>query len=149
MPHYKTMLGKPALGEWSLIDPNTGKPRELTLEIERVVKGLVKSKDKPDGDDCPLIYFKGAKKPMVCNSTNGKTIEDMVGPMTEKWIGLKVTLYRTTTMAFGKKVNCIRIKPMKATGPAQELTEPTGPAEVIEHDEAPEEAAGREPGEDG
>ncbi len=150
MPHWRSMTDRDTLGAWDLVDRD-GKPKDWTMEIVRVAASKVVSKEKPNGERRPFIYFKGAKKPLVCNATNATTISEMAGSEdTDRWIGLRVTLYQTRVKAKGgKQVPGIRIRPMKATAPVEEMGEgqPVDEAMRAEQREGQDEPA-REPGED-
>lgn len=110
------------MGAWDLVGKD-GRPKDWTLEIEAVRSGVVKSREKPKGERRPHVYFRGARKPLVCNATNAEAISAMAGSEdTDKWIGLRVTLYQTSVRsAKGKNVMGIRIRPLKATGPVEEM----------------------------
>lgn len=144
--HWRAMTDRDTLGSWDLVDKG-GKPKDFTLEIERVQAGVVKSREKPRGEKRPFIYFKGARKPMVCNATNAETISSIAGSEdTDRWLGLRVTLYQTRVKAkAGGQVMGIRVRPMKASGPAEELGEGQP---VDEQMRAEQESAMREPGSD-
>ncbi len=116
------MTDKDTLGAWDLVGKD-GKPKDFVLEIARVQRGLVQSKEKPKGEHRPFVYFKGAQKPLVCNATNAESFSTMAGSEdTDRWIGLRVTLYQTQVRSKGgKQVTGIRVRPMKATGPAEEM----------------------------
>lgn len=124
--HWRALTDRETLGAWDCVDKD-GNPRDLTLEISRVVAGVAVSAEKPKGDRRPFIYFRGpngkeGRKPLVCGSTNAKTIATLAGSNhIEKWIGLRVTLYPTTTKVKGELVDCIRIRPRKATGPVEHV----------------------------
>lgn len=122
MPHWRSMTDKETLGAWDLVD-KSGKPKDFVLEIQRVQRGLVQSKEKPKGEHRPFVYFKGAQKPLVCNATNAESFSSMAGSEdTDRWIGLRVTLYQTQVRSKGgKQVTGIRVRPLKATGPAEEM----------------------------
>ena len=152
MPHWRSMTDRETLGAWDLVDTATGKGVDVTLEIESVRRGLVQSKEKPKGEHRPFVYFRNEKKPLVCNATNATTISDMAGSEdTDRWVGLKVTLYPARVKAKGgKHVPGIRIRPMKATGPVGSIGDgnPVDEAMRAEQREGLEEPA-REPGEEG
>ena len=83
--------------------------KDMTLTIAKVENGMVKG---VSGRECKriLVYFKGAKKPLVLNMTNGRTIRNLYGRKVADWIGKPVTLY-SDTCNFGKDtVDCIRIR---------------------------------------
>lgn len=90
--------------------------KEFTGTIERVVAGEVddgKRKAKK-----PMLYMKGASKPLALNKTNAKILIKLYGSDVEKWAGQKCTLYPTTTMMGPDRVDCIRIKPQRPSGGA-------------------------------
>lgn len=67
-----------------------------------------------------LVYFKETassakkngtdEKRLVLNKTNAKAIASLHGNETDNWIGKKITLHATTCRAFGKTVDCVRVK---------------------------------------
>lgn len=140
------MTDRETLGSWDLVDRD-GKPKDFTLEIERVQPMLVKSREKPKGERRPFVYFKGAKKPLVCNATNAETISAMAGSEdTDRWIGLRITIFQTKVRAkAGGQVMGIRVKPMKATGAPEQMGDGQPVDEAMR---AEQEAAMREPGVD-
>lgn len=142
------MTDRETLGAWDLVDAQ-GQPKDWTLEIIGVKAGRVQSREKPKGERRPFIYFRGAKKPLVCNATNATTISSIAGSEdTDRWIGLRVTLYQTKVRAkAGQPVDGIRIRPKKAEAPAEEMGDGQPVDEKIrgEQDAAFE---GREPGSD-
>jgi len=149
--HWRSMSDRETLGAWDLVDKD-GKPCDKTLEIARVVVGKAVSAEKPKGERKPFVYLRGPsgewKKPLVCGATNAKTIQSIAGsPHVEKWVGVKITLYPTTTKAKGGEVvDCIRIRPQRATGPVDDMRD----VPVDEEMRAKQKAAmDREPGEEG
>jgi len=50
------------------------------------------------------------EKRLVLNKTNAKSIAEKHGNDSDDWIGKKIILYPTKCQAFGKIVDCIRIK---------------------------------------
>lgn len=122
MAHWRSMTDRETMGAWDLVGRD-GKPKDWTLEIVDVRAGVVKSREKPKGERRPHVFFKGARKPLVCNATNAEAISAMAGSEdTDRWIGLRVTLYQTSVRsAKGKQVMGIRVRPMRATGPVEEM----------------------------
>ena len=146
--HWRAMTDRETLGAWDLVDKKTGAPKDWTLEIARVERGLVQSKEKPKGEHRPFIYFRGASKPLVCNATNAETISGMAGSEdTERWLGIRITLFQTKVKSKGgKPVMGIRVRPMKAQGAPEEMGAGLPGDEAMRNDQT---AAMREPGEDG
>ena len=90
------------------------------LEITNVSLGLVKSQDKPNGEEITFLHFKGRDHKLGLNSTNSKTLESLSGsPVPVRWIGLSIQLYVDPQAKYpkGEKGPAIRIKPMRPTGP--------------------------------
>lgn len=117
--HWRALTDRETLGAWDCVDDD-GNACDITAKIVKVVGGEVKSAEKPKGERRPFVYFEGQRKPLVCGATNGKTIASIAGSNhVEKWVGLYITLYPTTTKAKGGElVDCIRIRPRAAKGPA-------------------------------
>ena len=122
MPHWRAMTDRETLGAWDLVGKD-GKARDFVLEIGKVERGLVQSREKPRGEHRPFVYFKGAQKPLVCNATNAESFSNMAGSEdTDRWIGMKVTLYATQVKSKGgKPVTGIRVRPMKATAAPEDM----------------------------
>ena len=86
--------------------------KDVTVEIEAVQVaelmmqgGLKKSK--------PLVFFKGAKKKLVLNKTNGQTIAAMIGGNVDNWPGNRITLFPTKVKCGRETVDAIRVRPIK------------------------------------
>lgn len=120
--HWRAMTDKETLGAWDLVGKD-GKPKDFVLEIAKVQRGLVQSREKPKGEHRPFVFFKGAQKPLVCNATNAESFSAMAGSEdTDRWIGMRVTLYQTQVRSKGgKPVTGIRVRPMKATAAPDEM----------------------------
>lgn len=140
-------MDRDSLGAWDLVGDD-GKPRDWNLEIEKVIGGVVKSKERPKGERKPLVYFRGTKKPLVLNATNGDTITSIAGSDdVDRWPGICITLYPTRVKgAKGGHVPAIRVRPMKAKSPPEAMGEGQP---VDERMRSEQEAEAREPGEEG
>ena len=81
----------------------------------------------------PCVYFEETKaaadrdgkkeKRLVLNKTNAMTIASLYGYEVDEWKGKRITLYPTQADAFGKTVDCIRVRP--TVPPAAAPAEPT------------------------
>lgn len=147
MTHFRALM-KPAetLRAYDLVGKD-GQPKDYTLEIARVVPGKVFSPDSNKTDPMPMIYFKGASKPLGCNVTNAETISSIAGSKhIEKWVGTRVTLYQTMVRAkAGGRVEGIRIRPQAPKGAGEVLPDREPDHDMLDR----QEAAAREPGEEG
>jgi|694.fasta_scaffold97572_3 hypothetical protein len=89
MTHWKAFCSPDKLGAWDFETPES----EMTLTIkdvkpEEVIDPSKKKRFKP------IIYWHENVKPMVCNSTNARTIAKIFGSHRhENWIDKKITLY--------------------------------------------------------
>jgi len=62
-------------------------------------------------EDVIVLKFEEAKKGMILNKTNAKTLSIIAkSPFIEDWIGKKITLTSQMVSAFGQTVPAIRIK---------------------------------------
>lgn len=147
--HWRSLIDKDFMGAWDLVD-KTGKPKDYTLAIAKVESKLLKTKEQPKGRRRCTITFHKAQKQFVANSTNCETIAGMYGNDVDAWVGKLVTLYQTTTRdpknPRGPEVPCIRVRPRKPTGQAEEIE--AQPVDEAMRD-AQDKAFGREPGEEG
>ena len=136
MPHWRHMMSSDKLHADDLVD------REHAVTIERVVQG-----EYPDLEDPkkklykPDVWFVGKKKPLGLNSTNARAISRLLGSnRTEDWPGRTITLYPTTTRAFGEEHECIRVKnklPKEDTGPTRRQRENPPPPITTERSTMP------------
>jgi len=102
---WRSMMDKRLIGHWDL-PPG----KDITLTIKKVEKLQLRVPGK-DPKNKPVIWFEGADKGFAANTTNCKVIASLYGNDTTKWVGKRITLYRTTT-SFGKEtVDCLRVRP--------------------------------------
>lgn len=94
--------------------------RDITVEIDRLAIEEIGVPPKIEAK--PVLYFKKAKKSMVCNRVNGMTIAAMYGPETAAWEGKRVTLFPTRVTAFGSVFEVIRIRPQMPPPPKPQET---------------------------
>jgi hypothetical protein len=102
--------------------------KDITLTIKdarfddlRTVDGGTKRK--------PLLYFGETDKKLVLNKTNATTIAKLHGAEAREWAGKRITLYATECQAFGKTVECIRVRakiPKPKAGDANESKSTSG-----------------------
>lgn len=87
--------------------------RDVTVVIERVVQVEVEDmKDAKKKKTYFDVYFKGKKKPLLFKATNCKTMTKLTGTrITEKWVGVAITLFPTMVKAYGDVVEAIRVRP--------------------------------------
>lgn len=107
--HWKRLQNNDYLGSWAF-QPG----EEKILTIRSVKMELVTG---PDGkkEQCTVIHFQEpGVKPLICNRTNAKVITKLAGsPYIEDWTGQQIQLYVAQVMAYGEKVDGLRIRPSK------------------------------------
>lgn len=91
--------------------------REHTVEIVKVEAGALTGENGRKTKK-PVLSFKGARKKLAINKTNGKIIAKLYGKDCDAWVGKRITIYPTTTNFGGETVDCIRVKPHVPKGAA-------------------------------
>jgi hypothetical protein len=132
LPDYRTLFDNKWIKAWDL------QGRDVTVTILRVEAGILENAKAKKKDRAPILWFKGAKKPLGLNRTNAKTVAAMYGNATEAWVGKAITLYPTRTTFGTEEMDCIRIRPQPPTAKPVDMPNPEPPAE------APEESASEE-----
>lgn len=107
--HWKNLFPQDYLGSHNLLPDE-----ELTVKIIKIGKEDVprakKRRGEPDKENLPILFFEGKVPKMVLNKTNGKTIERLYGPYTDKWIGKFIQIFATNVNAFGEEVSALRVR---------------------------------------
>lgn len=75
--------------------------KDVTLKIERVEHKEIEDEEKKTRAERWILYFEGARKPLLLNRTNATCIAAMFSSESEAWAGHRVTFY-TTTIESGK-----------------------------------------------
>lgn len=124
------------------------------VQIEKMTVGLIKSREKPKGEQRNFAHFKGKAKPLGLNVTNCETIADLAGsPATERWVGLVLQLYVDPKSRYpsGKSGPAIRIRPTLPDGKPDTSALPEVPTDARERleGEQNDRVDEREPGEEG
>ena len=103
--HWKLLMDRDFIGAADL----RGQDRTVTIKTVQAgdlpIEGSKKTQRKP------VLEFEETTKKMAVNSTNGRTIAELYGPLTVAWPGQRITLYPTTAKFKGKEVEAVRIRP--------------------------------------
>lgn len=103
--HWKKNFNYEYLGTYSLED---GKDLILTIKDTATVKVTGANGRK---EDCFVLNFLEAEKPMILNRTNAKIIEKIHDtPYVEEWSGKKIQLYSKKVDAFGTMTTGLRVR---------------------------------------
>lgn len=103
MADYRLMFPNDYLGAHEFMGKDvTKKIKSVAMEDLRVQGGKKERR--------PVVTFSDAKKKLVLNKTNAKTVAKLYGPDTKGWIGQPIVMYPTTCMLGRETVDCIRIR---------------------------------------
>lgn len=141
----RTMFDSDYLGAWNV----AGKDYNVTIER---IEGATITGDGGKKNKKPLIYFKGVKKPLICNKTIMKTLFAMFGTHSAKaMLGKRITLYATTCRgAAGGTVDCVRVRPDPPKAGQDQAPNESAPMDPDMRRNQQEQAQGeRKPGEEG
>ena len=96
----------------------------LGKDVTLTIKGIsIDNLRMADGgvEQKPVLTFTKTDKKLVLNKTNATTIAELHCAEARDWVGKQITLFPTTCTAFGKNVDCIRIRPtVKQSQPADD-----------------------------
>jgi hypothetical protein len=113
--HWKRLINPDYIGAYAL-NPD----EDLTVTIDYVKREQIVGADGKK-EECTVAHLKG-QKPLILNVTNSKSIARLYGPFIEEWAGKQITLYASTTKAFGDIVECLRIRPTVAKRAKEKIT---------------------------
>ncbi|TXH41046.1 MAG: hypothetical protein E6Q97_38580 [Desulfurellales bacterium] len=109
MSHWKKFMDKELLGAHDLDG------RDVTVVIVEVSGGEINNGTKKNKKPIAVLASSSGRKldkRLALNATNCKTLEQLAGsPDVDKWRGMAIVLYGTTTNFGGQTVDCVRIRP--------------------------------------
>lgn len=130
MADYRLMFPNDYLGAHEFMGKDvTKRVKSVAMEDLRVQGGKKERR--------PVVTFSDAKKKLVLNKTNAKTIAKLYGPDTKGWIGQAITMYPTTCMLGRETVDCIRIRD-KTGGSHERVPVDEHPYEIEDGEQAGE-----------
>lgn len=110
LTHWKLLVNPDYLGVYSLPTDESGKPKDIILTIDKVVREIVTSEGGKK-EECTVVHFKEKQKPMILNRTNAKMISRLYDtPYIEQWGGHKIKVGRSVTKLKGEEVECLRVR---------------------------------------
>jgi hypothetical protein len=104
------------------------KAADLNERQIKLVIGNVQFENIGDDDKKPVLYFTKAKKGLVLNKTNARTIATAYGDEMNNWGGHEIILYSAMVQFRDEMVEAIRVRIAK-TNPAPA----PAPAPPLEH----------------
>ena len=133
MTHYKTMYDESDM----LFAADIYGKGDVVVTIERVEAGAIVG-EKGRKTKKPFVSFRGTKKRLALNKTNGRTISQLYGPDVTQWPGKTIALYATTTTFGNETVDCVRVRPAipKPKAGAAHKVEASTPEPTAEYKES-------------
>jgi hypothetical protein len=105
--HFKKLRNPNYIGSYELMT-GTDEYSKLIVQIKSSSKDMVQNGDKKE--EAMVITLEN-QKPMICNSTNAKSISKALGsPFIEDWTGKFITLYAKKIKAFGEWQYALRVE---------------------------------------
>lgn len=110
------------MADFRLMFPNDylGAHEFLGKDVTKTIKSVAMEDLRVQGgkkERRPVITFKDAKKRLVLNKTNAKSIAKLHGTDTNDWAGKQITMYPTKCMLGREQVDCIRIRDKAGNAP--------------------------------
>ena len=126
--HWKRAFNPDWLGGWCLPDG-----KDIVLTIRSAGQELVTG-EKGKQEMCLVLHWVEDARPMICNRTNAKSIQRLVGsPYMDDWVGHKVQIYYDPSVKFGGECvgglrirKSVTIQPAPASAPAPARCEMCG-----------------------
>lgn len=104
--HWKKLMNPDYLGAYAL---EPGQDLILTIESAANEEFTGTNGKKEEG---LIIKFREPVQPMICNTTNAKTITKVTGsPYIEDWSGCQIQLYTAPVSFMGDTVEALRVRP--------------------------------------
>jgi len=129
LTHWKKIDNPNYIGSYSLATGEDANGKIIyTDKVVIIVKvGREFVKDTQGKEEEKTVAHLKNEKPLILNSTNQKTISDILGtPFIENWVGQKITLFVQNIKAFGEFTDALRVRP---TAPKAQVR-----TEVLESD---------------
>lgn len=118
LTHWRQTVNPDYLGAYSLAP----KYDDVILTIAAVKQNVEVHDPNGKKENKTVAYFAENVKPMILNSTNMRTIVKLSkSEFIERWVGLKIQVYKATVKAFGDMHDCLRIRPFKPKTTKPEL----------------------------
>ena len=106
---------------------------EVIVTIDRVVMESFRDPRTRQESRKPVMYFQRAKRGLIVNRTNWRTVADLYGDESDNWTGKRIALAPAMVDAYGKQTKAVRVKPVRPSDPPPRSAVPsTGIAEARE-----------------
>ena len=72
----------------------------------------------------PVMYFQRAKRGLIVNRTNWRTVADLYGDESDNWTGKRIVLAPAMVDAYGKQTKAVRVRRFRPPAPAVKASVP-------------------------
>ena len=90
---------------------------EVVVTIDRVVMESFRDPRTRVETRKPVMYFQRAKRGLIVNRTNWRTVADLYGDESDNWTGKRIVLVPAMVDAYGKQTKAVRVRPSRPTEP--------------------------------
>ncbi len=97
---------------------------EVIVTIDRVVMKSFRDPRTRVETRKPVMYFQRAKRGLIVNRTNWRTVADLYGDESDNWTGKRIVLAPAMVDAYGKQTKAVRVRPTRPTEPRLTNTSP-------------------------
>jgi len=101
---------------------------EVIVTIDRVVMESFRDPRTRVETRKPVMYFQRAKRGLIVNRTNWRTVADLYGDESDNWTGKRIVLAPAMVDAYGKQTKAVRVRSTRPTEPR--LTNTSAPVEA-------------------
>ena len=90
---------------------------EVIVTIDRVVMESFRDPRTRQESSKPVMYFQRAKRGLIINRTNWRTVADLYGDESDNWVGKRIALVSMMVDAYGKQTKAVRVRPTRPPEP--------------------------------
>ena len=90
---------------------------EVIVTIDRVVMESFRDPRTRQESRKPVMYFQRAKRGLIINRTNWRTVADLYGDESDNWVGKRIALVSMMVDAYGKQTKAVRVRPTRPPEP--------------------------------
>lgn len=104
LTHWKKLENPEYIGSYAF------QPDERKIVTIKSVRREMVSGADGKREECTVVHFAEAEKPLILNATNGKAIAKVAKtPYIEQWEGVRIELNVERVKAFGEIVDAVRV----------------------------------------
>ena len=90
---------------------------EVIVTIDRIVMESFRDPRTRQESRKPVMYFQRAKRGLIINRTNWRTVADLYGDESDNWVGKRIALVSMMVDAYGKQTKAVRVRPTSPPEP--------------------------------